>query len=427
MLCPDFTLIELINDCRQFKDLPPIVQLIHQTVREFLVDNRLYATPLHLENQLADTEILASCCRYICFVMPLPELRSLATEKNYLDMYEVSKCLRKRSLLGYCGSYLHDHMDYLKKHNVSLPPEYTKFAKLAGLVPGSWGHLLYQQLAMRRRPYNTNIQALYNFNIAMLQHEAVGFLATLNVILTCETSHTNDGDMGVALHGRTWHDTAARWLYLAERSGYTGRDVIRRLRSRHEAYVELYAVEDSEDIVTTATPSGPYHVARHGVFSHALEAAAYIGNDFVVQELLNFRVEDVLAEGKYGTALEAAARRGRLSTLGILLDRGSKINTKGGKYGTALHAAIQHGDREVVDFLLGKGANPNVRDLHGANAVEFAKSLGRDDLVPILEEAQKSAPEDDDSDIGYCEADIGDGIAGDELTDGVVTGSHEGA
>ncbi|OBT42533.1 hypothetical protein VE00_06189 [Pseudogymnoascus sp. WSF 3629] len=43
----------------------PIVQLIHQTAREFLLHEDKHAKPYHLEEVQGDTEIAMTCCRYL--------------------------------------------------------------------------------------------------------------------------------------------------------------------------------------------------------------------------------------------------------------------------------------------------------------------------------------------------------------------------
>ena len=93
-----------------------------------------------------------------------------------------------------------------------------------------------------------------------------------------------------------------------------------------------------------------------------------------------------------GTALTWAAANGRLDSIRTLVELGADVDQRGtfggpshGEGVTAIHLAAQSGQREAVATLLELGADPLIRDeLHGGDALGWARSNGHDDLADIL-------------------------------------------
>ncbi|CUS15227.1 unnamed protein product, partial [Tuber aestivum] len=86
-------------------------------------------------------------------------------------------------------------------------------------------------------------------------------------------------------------------------------------------------------------------------YGNALQAAAYHGNESVVQLLLDCGAEVNAKGGEYANALQAAAFRGNELVVRLLLERGAEVNAKGGEYGNALQAAASQGTESVVRLL----------------------------------------------------------------------------
>jgi len=93
-----------------------------------------------------------------------------------------------------------------------------------------------------------------------------------------------------------------------------------------------------------------------------------------------------------GTALTWAAANGRVDSLQALVELGADPNRRGAFGGpshgegiTAIHLAAQSGQREAVVALLDLGADPLIRDdLHGGNALGWARAGGHGELADIL-------------------------------------------
>jgi ankyrin repeat protein len=93
-----------------------------------------------------------------------------------------------------------------------------------------------------------------------------------------------------------------------------------------------------------------------------------------------------------GTALAWAAVNGRLDSIRTLVELGADVDQRGtfggpshGDGVTAVHLAAQSGQREAVAVLLELGADPLIQDnLHGGNALGWARSGGHHELADIL-------------------------------------------
>jgi ankyrin repeat protein len=97
-------------------------------------------------------------------------------------------------------------------------------------------------------------------------------------------------------------------------------------------------------------------------------------------------------------ALLNAARNGNIDIMQQLLDRGADVNThpygdletipahrQGRGWGSALHCAVREHHTKAVSFLLEKGADRECRNRVGLTALDFARELGQNDIVRLLE------------------------------------------
>ncbi len=93
-----------------------------------------------------------------------------------------------------------------------------------------------------------------------------------------------------------------------------------------------------------------------------------------------------------------AAGQGRAAAVELLLDAGFDVDALGRSdvpveqpWQTALHTAVERDDSLMVQLLLARGADPTIRDTRfDATALEWAKHLGRQHLIPLLAEATDS-------------------------------------
>ena len=99
-----------------------VVQLFHETVREFLKDSKKLASPFHMEETRGHAEIAITCIRYIRISLVLDscdnENKSTSTDDPSTWDHEkyclFAQHLSNRPLLAYALRYLPRHMDYLE-------------------------------------------------------------------------------------------------------------------------------------------------------------------------------------------------------------------------------------------------------------------------------------------------------------------------
>jgi ankyrin repeat protein len=97
-------------------------------------------------------------------------------------------------------------------------------------------------------------------------------------------------------------------------------------------------------------------------------------------------------------ALFNAARNGNIDIMQQLLDRGANVNAHSYRdldtipahqqdkgWGSALHCAVKDHRTETVSFLLAKGADKEYRNRAGLTALDFARELGHNDIMRLLE------------------------------------------
>ncbi|KGO49094.1 NACHT nucleoside triphosphatase [Penicillium expansum] len=119
----------------------------------------------------------------------------------------------------------------------------------------------------------------------------------------------------------------------------------------------------------------------------ALHAASLSGRRDTVNLLIQAGADVNTQGGKYGNALQAAAWVRSTEVVWLLLDVGANVNTQSGEYGNALQAAAWAGSAEVVRLLLDAGADINIRGDRYGSGLQAAASMGRAKVVQMLLEA----------------------------------------
>ncbi|KAI9043131.1 uncharacterized protein KD926_004314 [Aspergillus affinis] len=158
-----------------------------------------------------------------------------------------------------------------------------------------------------------------------------------------------------------------------ESTGYSG-----------NALQQAASSKGSKEVVQVLLNAGADINAQGGQFGNALQGASYQGSKEVVQVLLNAGADVNAQGGKYGNALQAASFRGSKDVVQLLLNAGADVNAQGGEYGNALQAASFRGSKDVVQLLLNAGANVNAQGGHFGNALQGASSEGTKEVVQLL-------------------------------------------
>lgn len=127
------------------------------------------------------------------------------------------------------------------------------------------------------------------------------------------------------------------------------------------------------------------------VLDEALVWAAKSGRSEAIHVLVELGAR-VDADPYRGTPLAWAAVNGHVDAVRVLVELGADPNQRGtfggpshGEGVTAIHLAAQAGRRDAVVALLDLGADPLIRDeLHGGNALGWARTGGHTDLADVL-------------------------------------------
>ncbi len=80
-----------------------------------------------------------------------------------------------------------------------------------------------------------------------------------------------------------------------------------------------------------------------------------------------------------------------LDAIRALADAGLELDTAGGGGLTTLMRAVLRGDGVAVEWILAAGADAGSRTADGKAALDFAREIGRNDLVELLIAAGASA------------------------------------
>lgn len=132
-----------------------------------------------------------------------------------------------------------------------------------------------------------------------------------------------------------------------------------------------------------------------GYSRSALEFAVSSGILELVKILLDAGADANAQCGDYETVLSQAAFYGQHEIMDMLLDAGADINARGGNYGTALIKAICFRKRDVVAMLLSAGADVNVEGCRYGTPLLAAVQNNDDDLVRVLLDAGADASAQD--------------------------------
>lgn len=116
-----------------------------------------------------------------------------------------------------------------------------------------------------------------------------------------------------------------------------------------------------------------------------LVLAALLGRNSIVETLLAKGADvNIQVESDYGTVLQVASLGGHGQMVRVLLANGADVNAQGGMYNSALQAASLEGHEKVVKTLLTNGADINAQGGKYGNALQAASSNGHIKVVETL-------------------------------------------
>ncbi|KAI1322975.1 hypothetical protein F5Y16DRAFT_385050 [Xylariaceae sp. FL0255] len=308
-----------------------IVQLIHQTVREFLLDRRRIATPYDIDEQAGDILISMTCLSYIRTIFAKPIWQTPFNDNEPSQVDAVVTCLNESKLLLYSLSHLSQHLNHLGDLGIDLKRAMMVFIEdimsqptsIVALLLSKWTEGLWWYHGLKLPTDRNNIEACLGH--ALLHAAEKGAVIVTELLLSSLEANvafrSEQGVTALQIAARCGHDIVARILV------FNGADI----------------------------------KAHDGQEGTALQIAARFGHEDFVHVLL-LETADTEIANEYGTALQIAARYGHKRIVEDLVEEGANVNAQGGKEGTALQLAIRYGHKEIAGLLVEKGADISVLD-----------------------------------------------------------------
>jgi ankyrin repeat protein len=392
------------EDTPESEDRSTIVQLIHQSAKDFLFScGKEWLSAYSIESgewSLCHSQLALTCLKYLSFrefeMGPTQDVNPLGLQYK--------ERLRKHRLLLYDAVHWPNHT---YKAPQPSPTLWSAFCKMK-MTPLR-ASLAFQVLQLEHHgSFSQTITALHimsEFGLSyfvsqILLQEGADINAKASSGQTALHFAAESGHEAVALllldykaYVGSRDDDERTALHLAARAGS---EAVVRLLLEHNADPDAKA-NDNQTALHIAAERGDDALARL-LLEHktdpnaktseykmtALLIAAERGHEAVTRLLLEYKADPNAKVGFSGTALHIAARGGREVIVRLLLEYKADPDAKAGFKGTALHIAAERGDEALARLLLEHQANPNINAEHGWRALHIAAESGHKALAQML-------------------------------------------
>ncbi|KAJ5848581.1 hypothetical protein N7455_012538 [Penicillium solitum] len=397
-------LAEVISTVDYYKTVHETVQVVHQSVNDFLRAKGLgllchnigtSTFPMNGEKILFQCQatLYRTCLVYLATVhipQKIPDKQDFIQDHPLLDYATYNLFIHAEKAAGSRADVLQNEQDILQR------------------VIGPWVQIYQAQGRYSERcpPDGTTIL-----------HVAAA--ASLVDVIDSAVSNGGDvmtkdilGDTAFHLAARQGHITAGKILLgkgadhnaknkrgmtpLAEAASYGNVRFVEWLlhegakvgtSARSEGALQAASLEGHERVVAILLGAGANANAQGGEYGNALQAAAYRGSTEIVQLLLEAHADVNAQGGRYGNALQAAAFGGSTEIIQLLLEAHANVNAQGGEYGNALQAAAYRGSTEIVQLLLEAHADVNAQGGEFGSPLLAAIQQGHADQAQLLLQA----------------------------------------
>ncbi|KAJ7826554.1 ankyrin repeat-containing domain protein [Mycena olivaceomarginata] len=336
------------------------VQLVHFSVKEFFVSERIQAMPsvslFWIEAEMAHTIIAASCLAYLLWVGRLDDI------PDNMDEITVQYPLAEYSVLQYAV--------------------HTQFGRVSDNVRVMLESLFIEDSRQWMFWVSHNVECPVKVVGSPLYWAAkLGFLNIMRLLLDYGADvNAQGGRYGNAIQAAV----VGGHLDLAQLLLEHGADVNAQGGRYGTVAIQAAAVLGNLDFARLLLKHGAdvnAHGRKYG--NVALQAVAALGHLELVQLLLEHGA-DINMKGKFsGTALQEASSRGHVEIVKLLVEKGADVNAQGNSYGTALQVAAFSGQLKIVQLLLSMEAS---QDAQGGDwkALQAAALGGWLDIVQCL-------------------------------------------
>ncbi|KFY69520.1 hypothetical protein V496_00173 [Pseudogymnoascus sp. VKM F-4515 (FW-2607)] len=383
----DKAILSSCGGLAEVRDSPSgeIVQLIHQTAREFLLHEDKHAGPYHLEEIQGDIEIATACCRYLRIVFR-PDFPP-ADANGELTKVEMMV-----------------HLNHLGSSDEKIRDEFMDFVELLNKWSNSYAHLLLGQwIEALEWPTNLHVDdasASLCLHVLLICAEDIRKEEVAQVLVSLRPDllhiEAGKGDLVTTgpLHENTPHPISQIIEGVPIRSEYQHRDGLRVLLDL-EVDADLkdtvgrtpvsYAAEKGyEGSIQLLLQKGADIESEDGAGRTPLCYAARNGQELSLRLLLQ-RGANIESEDRDGrTPLSYAAENGQERSLRRLIEKGAEVGSKDSAGRTPLSYAAENGQELSLELLLQSGANIESEDRAGRTPLSYAVSNGHTAVVKLL-------------------------------------------
>ncbi|KFZ01516.1 hypothetical protein V500_00731 [Pseudogymnoascus sp. VKM F-4518 (FW-2643)] len=401
-----------------------IVQLIHQTAREFLLHKDKHAGPYYLEEVKGDMEIAMSCCRYLTIVFR-PDFPPAEANAELPQVKIVVDHLSEKPLLVYALVNFQAHLDHLGSDGEKVRDEFMSFVELliersnsyASLLLGQWIEALRlpTKLHVDKTSARLYLHSLLQCAAETGNKEVAEVLFSLrsdllHIVASFPAAKEHEGglkllfDMGFDTNSK---DMAGRtpMSYAAE-NGHEG-NVQTLFRNRADINSQdtagrtplSYAVENGhQDSFDLLVSKGAYVDLRDSAGRTPISYAAENGQMNILSTLLfhNSASAGASTDTAGRTPVSYAAENGHEVILGLLLNTvGVNLDLKDTAGRTPLSYSAENGHEGNVTLLLRNMAITNSKDKAGRTPLSYAAENGHVGSLKLLLENGASSDSDD--------------------------------
>ncbi|KAK2746767.1 hypothetical protein FQN55_005494 [Onygenales sp. PD_40] len=337
----------LIEVTRMEDDSKPVVQFIHESIREFLSqkDNIYLFNDSLGPNPLATGHhrLFSSCLNYIKII----DLSRQPQNGEEYQRHDISTAIQMTSDLSNAFPLLQYSVLNMFTHAANADKG-GKATDLLDHFPVAWEGLsaiwLWRFNLIRQSAWETMIPQK-----ATLLHMASIFgLSSFAKAMI---------DKGVEVNGK-------------DASGHIA--------------LHIAASHGHGDVVKCLLESGADIEAKNGRGHAALHQAAARGQTAVVDLLIEYGTNLMAVNNNGHTAVHYAAAEGRADIVELLAVRGVELNVQNSLGESPLHQAAARGHDEAVEYLLSYHANPNIVDNNNETPIYQAAASGHFEVVSIL-------------------------------------------
>ncbi|MCJ1243422.1 hypothetical protein MMC30_000619 [Trapelia coarctata] len=327
------------------------VQLLHQTVKDFLQYNK-NAAPLNIDRAEGETAIASVSIQYLFLALPFEQLREEPIEQwNRSDYTEFVEHLEDYTLLPYIFAYIPQHL--AASGNTELCSNLARYLEKNEEAHGHT-YAFLEGWSRNNSLINSKSSVRGAFRSSCLEAAAEAGCADVTLLLLSEFMHSSEDT--VNLQRKAVHAAATG-----------GNEVLLETLLVSGASIET-ADEVGRTSLHKATKGGHIRATQVLLANHAkveardyegitpLREAAEGGHDVLVDLLLHHGADLEVRDNFNRTPLHGAVCKGQESTTRLLLSRGAKMNVRDHDYRTPLHYAARMGYTAIMRQLIESGA-----------------------------------------------------------------------